>query len=155
MKKKKNQRLLCFLVLASLLAILVPARQVQAAARTGTYKKHFVGMGAESYRTVVIKKITKKQVVFQILYDRTNPYRNACTQKIVGKRKGNTVTFQYRDAGWGEKGKGTMKLSRKYVRIKTTTTGGFGPYQWGAWIGTQGKWFKLKRVSASKKFIYY
>ncbi len=155
MKRKKNQKLLCLLVLVSLLAIIVPAEKVQAAARTGTYKKHFVGAGAESYRTVVIKKITKKQVVVQILYDRSNPYRSAYTQKIVGKRKGNTVTFQYRDKGWGEKGKGTMKLSKKYVRIKTTTTGRFGSFQLGSWIGTEGKWFKLKRVSASKKFIYY
>ncbi len=155
MKRKMKQKILCLLAILSLLTLLLPAEEVQAAARTGTYKKHFVGGGAESYRTVIIKKITKKQVVFQILYDRSNPYRNACTQKIVGKRKGNTVTFQYKDTGWGEKGKGTMKLSRNYVKIKTTTTGKIGAYPSGAWIGTGGKWFKLKRISASKKFIFY
>lgn len=155
MKRKMKQKVFCLLAILSLLTLLLPTEEAQAAARTGVYKKHFVGSGAESYRTVIIKKITKKQVVFQILYDRSNPYKLAGTQKIVGKRKGNTVTFQYKDTGWGEKGKGTMKLSRNYVKIKTKTTGKIGAYPSGAWIGTDGKWFKLKRVSASKKFIFY
>ncbi|MCD8018279.1 MAG: hypothetical protein LUF92_01450 [Clostridiales bacterium] len=126
--------------------LLIPSTKIHAASRTGTYQKHFTSSSSswDSYRTVVIKKITKKKVVFQIQYATLS--KEAYTKKIVGKRTGNKVTFTYYDAGWGERGKGTMKLSKNYIKIKTTTTSGSG------FIGTSGKYFKLKRVSSKKKF---
>ena len=115
-----------------LAALILPSTAVFAAPRTGTYEKHFVGNGADSYRTVVIKKIKKNKVVFQIQYT----------------RKGNKVTFAYKEAGWGYTGTGVMKLKNNAVKIKTTGTPG-SDY---GFISTSGMTFKLKRVSDSKKF---
>lgn len=143
MKQKCNILLLSLLLLIYFFPI-----KASAAPRTGTFQKHFVGENADSYRTVVVKKITKKKVTFQIQYARSNPYKLACTEKIVGRRKGNTVKFKYKDS-WGVSGKGTMKLSKNYIKIKTTDTKGLG------FIGTDGKYFKLKRVSGNKKFVSY
>lgn len=153
MQKKRYVRFVCILAAVISILLTIPSQKVQAAPRTGTYQKHFSGSVSDSYRTVVIKKITKKQVIFQILYDRSYPYCSANTTKITGKRNGNTVTFTYKDTGWGEKGKGTMKMYKNYIQIKTTTTGKIGKWPRGAWIGTDGKWFRLKRVSSKKKFV--
>lgn len=149
MKRKSNLKTYYFFVLVLLVAFMIPSMESQAASKpkTGTYQKHFVGESADSYRTVIIKKISKKQVIFQINYDRSNPYKSASTKKITGKRKGNTVTFSYKDTGWGEKGKGTMKLSKNYIKIKTKSAKNHDGF-----IGTDGKYFKLKRISSKTKF---
>lgn len=133
-----------FLLLA---VLLMPSAAVFAAPRTGTYEKHFVGMEADSYRTVVIKKIKKKKVVFQIQYARSYPFRESATEKITGIRKGNKVTFSYREPGWNAAGTGTMKLGKNFVKMKTTATSGYG------FIDTGGQTFKLKRVSGEKKLV--
>lgn len=142
--KKWRFYLLTFFVLA---AFTMPSVPAFAAPRTGTYEKHFVGTGADSYRTVVIKKIKKKKVVFQILYARSYPFRESATLKIVGIRKGNKVTFSYREPGWDSAGTGTMKLGKNNIKIKATATSGYG------FIDTGGQTFKLKRVSGKKKFV--
>lgn len=131
-----------------LAALIIPSTATFAAPRTGTYEKHFVGAGADSYRTVVIKKIKKKKVIFQIQYARSYPFRESWTEKIKGTRKGNKVTFSYREAGWGFTGTGVMKFKNNAVKIKTTGTPG-SDY---GFISTSGTTFKLKRVSSSKKF---
>lgn len=131
-----------------LAALIIPSTAAFAAPRTGTYEKHFVGAGADSYRTVVIKKIKKKKVIFQIQYARSYPFRESWTEKIKGNRKGNKVTFSYREAGWGFTGTGVMKFKNNAVKIKTTGTPG-SDY---GFISTSGMTFKLKRVSSSKKF---
>lgn len=142
--KKWRFYLLTFFLLA---AFMMPSVPAFAAPRTGTYEKHFVGTGADSYRTVVIKKMKKKKVVFQIQYARSYPFRESATLKIIGSRKGNKVTFSYREPGWNAAGTGTMKLGKNYVKIKTTATSGYG------FIDTGGQAFKLKRVSGKKKFV--
>lgn len=139
----------CLMLLLLIAAFSFPAVKTQAAARTGTYQKHFSSMTADSYRTVIIKKITKTKVVFQMGYDRSNPYKISYSSKITGKRKGNKVTFTYKEPGWNAAGKGTMKLSKNYIKIKTTSTKGYG------FLGTGGAYFKLKRISGSKKFVLY
>ena len=131
-----------------LAALILPSTAVFAAPRTGTYEKHFVGNGADSYRTVVIKKIKKNKVVFQIQYARSYPFRESWTEKITGTRKGNKVTFAYKEAGWGYTGTGVMKLKNNAVKNNTTGTPG-SDY---GFISTSGMTFKLKRVSDSKKF---
>ena len=131
-----------------LAALIIPSTAAFAAPRTGTYEKHIVGAGADSYRTVVIKKIKKKKVIFQIQYARSYPFRESWTEKIKGTRKGNKVTFSYREAGWGFTGTGVMKFKNNAVKIKTTGTPG-SDY---GFISTSGMTFKLKRVSSSKKF---
>lgn len=148
MKQKRHFKMLCLLTLLLCAALVIPSMDVQAAKikpKTGTYEKHFINQYSDSYRTVVIKKITKKTVTFQIWY--TSLSKEAITNKIVGKRKGNTVTFTYQDDGWHEKGKGTMKLHNNYIKIKTKSTGNTAGF-----IGTDGKYFKLKRKNSSKKF---
>ncbi|MCD8021410.1 MAG: hypothetical protein LUF92_18130 [Clostridiales bacterium] len=146
MRRTAKYVTLCFAVC---FLLLLPVR-AQAAVRTGTYEKNTTSNGTTvSTRTVVIKKITKKKVVFQISF--TSLRRLASTKKIVGKRKGNKVTFTYYSPNWDEYGTGTMKLYKNYVKIKTTTT----KSNLGGYIGTSGKWVKLKRTSGSKKFITY
>ena len=103
---------------------------------------------AYSYRTVVIKKIKKNKVVFQIQYARSYPFRESWTEKIVGRRTGNKVTFSYREAGWNFTGTGVLKLKKNAVKIKTSGTPG-ADY---GFISTGGQTFKLKRVSGGKKF---
>lgn len=138
----------CFLLTILLSVILIfPSVTTMAAGRTGTYEKHFVGSAADSYRTVVIRKITKKKVVFQILYARSNPYKESSTEKIIGKRKGNTVIFTYQEPWWNAAGTGTMKLSKNHIKIKTMATKGYG------FISTDGQAFQLKRVSNKKKLL--
>ena len=151
MKKMKEQtrHIRHILMTAFLLAALIlPSATAFAAPRTGTYEKHFVGSGADSYRTVVIKKIKKNKVIFQIQYARSYPFRESWTEKIKGARKGNKVTFSYKEAGWGYTGTGVMKFKKKAVESKTTGTAG-ADY---GFISTSGMTFKLKRVSDSKKF---
>lgn len=151
MKKMKEQtrHIRRILMTAFLLAALIlPSATAFAAPRTGTYEKHFVGSGADSYRTVVIKKIKKNKVVFQIQYARSYPFRESWTEKIKGARKGNKVTFSYKEGGWGYTGTGVMKFKNNAVKIKTTGTPG-SDY---GFISTSGMTFKLKRVSDSKKF---
>ena len=154
MKKMRNstKRMRTYLLTAFLLAALIlPSTAAFAAPRTGTYEKHFVGAGADSYRTVVIRKIKKNKVVFQIQYARSYPFRESWTEKIKGTRKGNKVTFSYKEAGWGYTGTGVMKFKNNAVKIKTTGTPG-SDY---GFISTSGMTFKLKRVSSKKKFAAY
>ena len=151
MKKMKEQtrHIRRILMTAFLLAALIlPSATAFAAPRTGTYEKHFVGSGADSYRTVVIKKIKKNKVIFQIQYARSYPFRESWTEKIVGRRTGNKVTFSYREAGWNFTGTGVLKLKKNAVKIKTSGTPG-ADY---GFISTGGQTFKLKRVSGGKKF---
>ena len=151
MKKMKEQtrHIRHILMTAFLLAALIlPSATAFAAPRTGTYEKHFVGSGADSYRTVVIKKIKKNKVIFQIQYARSYPFRESWTEKIVGRRTGNKVTFSYREAGWNFTGTGVLKLKKNAVKIKTSGTPG-ADY---GFISTGGQTFKLKRVSGGKKF---
>lgn len=138
----------CLMILLLIAAFVFPTVKSRAAARTGTYEKHFSSMNAESYRTVIIKKITKTKVIFQMGYDRSNPYKISYSSKITGKRKGNTVTFTYEEPGWNAAGKGTMKLYKNYIKIKTVSTKGNG------FLDT-GTYFKLKRISSRKKFVSY
>ena len=81
----------CLMTVFLLAALILPSMTALAAPRTGTYEKHFVGASADSYRTVVIKKIKKNKVVFQIQYARSYPFRESWTEKIVGRRTGNKV----------------------------------------------------------------
>lgn len=148
MKRKRNLKIFSLVILLLCITFAIFSVDAQAAKikpKTGTYEKYFPGWRMGSYRTVVIKEITKKKVTFQIQY--TSLSKIAYTKKIVGKRKGNTVTFTYKDTGWGEKGKGTMKLYNNYIKIKTKTTS----RQLG-FIGTDGKYFKLKLKNNKKKF---
>lgn len=148
MKQKRNLKMSCLLIFLLCAALVIPSMDAQAAKikpKTGTYEKHFKGQYTDSYRNVVIKKITKKTVTFQIQYASLS--KIAYTKKIVGKRKGNTVTFTYRDEGWKETGKGTMKLHNNYIKIKTKSTRNTYGF-----IGTDGKYLKLKRKNSSKKF---
>lgn len=76
------------------MALVIPVNAAKASVRTGTYEKHFVATSAddfghipESYHTVIINKITKKKVIFQICYDRRFPDKEAFTDRIIGKRK--------------------------------------------------------------------
>ncbi len=149
MKQKPHTKKLLMAIIVLLAILMIPATAAQAASKpqTGTYQKHFTGKTSDSYRTVIIKKITKSQVVFQINYDRSNPFRSASTAKITGKRKGNTVTFKYKDTGWGETGTGTMKLYKNYIKIKTKSSG-----KYGGFIGTEGKYYTLKRINSKTKF---
>ena len=94
---------------------------------------------------------TANKVVFQIQYARSFPFRESATNKIVGRRKGNTVTFSYKEAGWGYSGTGVMKFKKNAVKIKTSGTPG-SDY---GFISTGGQTFKLKRVSSKKKFAAY
>ena len=144
MEKMRNPMMTVFL----LAVLILPSTAALAAPRTGTYEKHFVGASADSYRTVVIKKIKKNKVVFQIQYARSYPFRESWTEKIKGARKGNKVTFSYKEAGWGYTGTGVLKLKKNAVKIKTSGTPG-ADY---GFISTGGQTFKLKRVSGGKKF---
>lgn len=151
MKKMRNQmkhRRRFLLTMFLLAALVLPSTAALAAPRTGTYEKHFVGTTADSYRTVVIKKIKKRKVIFQILYARSYPFKESWTEKIVGKREKNKVTFSYKEAGWNFTGTGVMKLKKNAIKIKTTGTPG-ADY---GFISTRGTTFKLKRVSGDKKF---
>ncbi len=139
----------CLMTVFLLAALILPSMTALAAPRTGTYEKHFVGASADSYRTVVIKKIKKNKVVFQIQYARSYPFRESWTEKIVGRRTGNKVTFSYREAGWNFTGTGVLKLKKNAVKIKTSGTPG-ADY---GFISTGGQTFKLKRVSGGKKFV--
>lgn len=153
MKKMRNPMKFmrtCLMTAFLLAALILPSTAALAAPRTGTYEKHFVGnIRADSYRTVVIKKIKKNKVIFQIQYARSYPFRESCTEKIVGRRKGNKVTFSYREVGWNFTGIGVMKLKKNAVKIKTTGTSG-ADY---GFISTGGQTFKLKRISGKKKFV--
>ena len=148
MKQKYHLKRFCLLAFLLFAILAIPSMDAQAAKvkpKTGTYIKRFHGEGFDAYGTVIIKKITKKDVTFQFCYE--SVLKVSYSRKIVGKRKGSTVTFQYKDMSWGEKGKGTMKLANNYIKIKAKANAHSPGY-----LGTGGKWYKLKRKSGSKKF---
>lgn len=139
--KRQNRMIGILFVSLVLFTLAVPSTGVNAAGRTGKYERHFVGERVDSYRTIVIKSIKKKKVRFQMGYARSYPCVDDRSNVITGIKKGNKVTFQYSDS-WNSSGTGTMKLYKNYIKIKTFGNG---------YLSTDGKWFKIKRISNSKK----
>lgn len=140
-------RVAAMLLLAILLVL--PCAEAQAATvRTGTYQLHTTSATspAESYRTVIINRISSKSVKMQVAYDRSFPFRTSYSNHITGKRTGErTVRFTYTESYGNVSGSGIMKMYKTYVKIKVKSDGyGF--------LDTNGKYVKLKRISSSKKY---
>lgn len=124
-KKLKGVALLLTLLLAAALLMPVPANA--ATKYTGTYMK--VWKTSSPYRTteinpsyaVTINKLKKKKAILQISYCGVNGSPLYETKIITAKRSGKKLTFKWEDS-WCNKGKGTIKLYKGYLKIKMKQT---------------------------------
>ena len=67
---------------------------------------------------------------------------------ITAKRKGNTVSFKWKDT-WGNSGTGTLKLYKGYVKLKVKQT---YTARWNrSTLDTSGKYMKIYRKSGNTK----
>ena len=70
------------------------------------------------------------------------------TAPITAKRKGNTVSFKWKDT-WGNSGTGTLKLYKGYVKLKVKQT---YTARWNrSTLDTSGKYMKIYRQSGNTK----
>ena len=70
------------------------------------------------------------------------------TAPITAKRKGNTVSFKWKDT-WGNSGTGTLKLYKGYVKLKVKQT---YTARWNrSTLDTSGKYMKIYRKSGNTK----
>lgn len=120
--KKSVSGILTFLLVFSL------CLPVQAASKyTGTYSKvnkNYYSAQRDYINptySVIINKVTKKKVRFQVEYLGRNGSPIYETKVITAKRKGKNVSFIWEDT-WGNSGNGKLKLKSGFVKIKMTQT---------------------------------
>ena len=153
MNKNLKRIIIIFL---SIVITIVFSLPIQAASSkyAGTYTK--VGYVSSSNITVnlkpcysvIVNKVTNKKVTLQLEKLGINASPFYATYPITGNRKGNTVTFKWRDT-WGNSGTGTLKLYNGYVKLKVKQV------QSSRWnrstLDTHGKYMKIYRKSSSTK----
>lgn len=140
-----------------LLAVIITVtfiQPVQAAPTryTGTYTK--VWSVSSGYVTinpqyaVIINKVTNKKVILQLEKVGKNASPFYATAPITGTRKGNTVTFKWKDT-WGNSGNGTLKLYKGYIKLKVNQT---KTAKWNrSSLSTDGKYMKIYKKNNNTK----
>lgn len=152
MKRKRFSRLL-FLMLTIMITVTFyqPAQQLPVNT-PGPTQKHglFSNMTVTikpSY-SVIVNKVTSTKVRLQLEKLGVNGSPIYATAPITAKRKGNTVSFKWKDT-WGNSGTGTLKLYKGYVKLKVKQT---YTARWNrSTLDTSGKYMKIYRKSGNTK----
>ena len=93
-------------------------------------------------------KVTSTKVRLQLEKLGVNGSPIYATAPITAKRKGNTVSFKWKDT-WGNSGTGTLKLYKGYVKLKVKQT---YTARWNrSTLDTSGKYMKIYRQSGNTK----
>lgn len=164
MKEKIDGRKtsITFIIILIVCAIMIAFHPVQAKAiRTGTYSKTWKApssaynpTGINPTYSVVINRISKKSIRFQVDFTGMNGNYVYSTKVINAGIKNNKVTFKWKDS-WTNHGKGVLKLYGSYVKIKMTVTKQAKLNRntletRGHYAGKDG-YLKLKRTSSQRK----
>ena len=98
--------------------------------------------------SVIVNKVTSTKVRLQLEKLGVNGSPIYATAPITAKRKGNTVSFKWKDT-WGNSGTGTLKLYKGYVKLKVKQT---YTARWNrSTLDTSGKYMKIYRKSGNTK----
>lgn len=98
--------------------------------------------------SVIVNKVTSTKVRLQLEKLGVNGSPIYATAPITAKRKGNTVSFKWKDT-WGNSGTGTLKLYKGYVKLKVKQT---YTARWNrSTLDTSGKYIKIYRQSGNTK----
>lgn len=98
--------------------------------------------------SVIVNKVTSTKVRLQLEKLGVNGSPIYATAPITAKRKGNTVSFKWKDT-WGNSGTGTLKLYKGYVKLKVKQT---HTARWNrSTLDTGGKYMKIYRKSGNTK----
>lgn len=152
--KKWTKKLTALALIFTLVLTLLPTVPAEAATKyTGTYQQTY--KVPKSYGKVIIKptyavvinKIAKGKIRFQVEFVGVNGSPLYQTNVITAKLKNKTTSFKWRDT-WGNSGKGKMKLYKNYVKIKMiqTKTSGINRSTLA-----REKYLKLKKKNNKKK----
>ena len=143
MKKSLKRIAAVFLAIMITVTLYQPA-QAASGKYTGTYTKTW---SVSSNMTVTIKPSYSK-VRLQLEKLGVNGSPIYATAPITAKRKGNTVSFKWKDT-WGNSGTGTLKLYKGYVKLKVKQT---HTARWNrSTLDTGGKYMKIYRKSGNTK----
>lgn len=154
---KKMMKKLTVLALALMMVLVtVPAEPVQAAPDyTGTYVKKYKAKGYKKSSwpryCVTINQVKGKKIRFQIHKYGLDGIYVYYIENIDAKIKNKTVSFKWKDS-WGNKGKGTMKLSKNEVKLKMKQT------RTGRWpnrstLDTDGRYITIPKKNKNAKTI--
>ena len=140
MKRKRFSRLLFLMLTIMITVTFYQPAQAASGKYTGTYTKTW---SVSSNMTVTIKP-SYSVIVNKV----TNGSPIYATAPITAKRKGNTVSFKWKDT-WGNSGTGTLKLYKGYVKLKVKQT---YTARWNrSTLDTSGKYMKIYRQSGNTK----
>ena len=120
---------------------------------TGTYTKTWsvssnMTVTIKPSYSVIVNKVTSTKVRLQLEKLGVNGSPIYATAPITAKRKGNTVSFKWKDT-WGNSGTGTLKLYKGYVKLKVKQT---YTARWNrSTLDTSGKYMKIYRQSGNTK----
>ena len=154
MKRKRIFSRLLFLMLAIMITVTL-YQPVQAASGkyTGTYTKTWsvssnMTVTIRPSYSVIVNKVTSTKVRLQLEKLGVNGSPIYATAPITAKRKGNTVSFKWKDT-WGNSGTGALKLYKGYVKLKVKQT---YTARWNrSTLDTSGKYMKIYRKSGNTK----
>ena len=127
MKRKSIFSRLLFLMLAIMITVtLYQPAQAASNKYTGTYTKTWsvssnMTVTIRPSYSVIVNKVTSTKVRLQLEKLGVNGSPIYATAPITAKRKGNTVSFKWKDT-WGNSGTETLKLYKGYVKLKVKQT---------------------------------
>ena len=154
MKRKRIFSRLLFLMLAIMITVtLYQPTQAASGKYTGTYTKTWsvssnMSVTIKPSYSVIVNKVTSTKVRLQLEKLGVNGSPIYATAPITAKRKGNTVSFKWKDT-WGNSGTGTLKLYKGYVKLKVKQT---HTARWNrSTLDTGGKYMKIYRKSGNTK----
>ena len=154
MKRKRIFSRLLFLMLAIMITV-TPYQPIRAASGkyTGTYTKTWsvssnMTVTIKPSYSIIVNKVTSTKVRLQLEKLGINGSPIYATAPITAKRKGNTISFKWKDT-WGNSGTGTLKLYNGYVKLKVKQTHNA---KWNrSTLDTDGKYMKIYRKSGNTK----
>lgn len=153
MKRKRFSRLLFLMLTIMITVTLYQPVQAASGKYTGTYTKTWsvssnMTVTIKPSYSVIVNKVTSTKVRLQLEKLGVNGSPIYATAPITAKRKGNTVSFKWKDT-WGNSGTGTLKLYKGYVKLKVKQT---YTARWNrSTLDTSGKYMKIYRKSGNTK----
>ena len=157
MKRKSIFSRLLFLMLAIMIIVtLYQPAQAASDKYTGIYTKTWsvssnMTVTIKPSYSVIVNRVTSTKIRLQLEKLGVNGSPIYATAPITAKRKGNTVSFKWKDT-WGNSGTGTLKLYKGYVKLKVKQTHNA---RWNrSTLGTNGKYMKIYRKSGNTKMYH-
>ena len=153
MKRKRFSRLLFLMLTIMITVTFYQPAQAASGKYTGTYTKTWsvssnMTVTIKPSYAVIVNKVTSTKVRLQLEKLGVNGSPIYATAPITAKRKGNTVSFKWKDT-WGNSGTGTLKLYKGYVKLKVKQT---YTARWNrSTLDTSGKYMKIYRKSGNTK----